>query len=153
MDHDKALREHLLELLKGESAHISLEAAIGDFPVEHINTRVDGSPHTVWQLLEHIRIAQWDILDFSTNADYREMKWPDDYWPKDEGTADTWNESVEQTLTDLQSMRDLVADESIDLFAKISHGSGQTILREAMLVADHNAYHLGQIMLIKKSLQ
>lgn len=153
MDHDKALREHLLELLKGESAHISLEAAIGDFPVEHINTRVDGSPHTAWQLLEHIRIAQWDILDFSTNAEYREMKWPDDYWPKDEGTADTWNESVEQTLTDLQSMRDLVADESIDLFAKISHGSGQTILREAMLVADHNTYHLGQIMLIKKSLQ
>jgi hypothetical protein len=153
MEHDKALREHVLELLKGESAHISFEAAVTDFPAVHINTKIDGSPHSAWQLLEHIRIAQWDILDFSTNADYKEMKWPDDYWPKDEGTTERWKESVKQTLDDLQSMRDLVADEKIDLFAKIAHGSGQTILREAMLIADHNAYHVGQIMLIKKSLQ
>ena len=153
MDQIKALREHLLELLKGESAHISLEAAVSDFPVEHINARVDGSPHTAWQLLEHIRVAQSDILDFSTNSDYKEMKWPDDYWPKDEGTPESWNESVQQTLGVLQSMRDLVADEETDLFAKIPHGTGQTILREALLIADHNAYHVGQIMLIKKSLQ
>jgi len=153
MDQIKALREHLLELLKGESAHISLEVAVSDFPVEHINARVDGSPHTAWQLLEHIRIAQWDILDFSTNSDYKEMKWPDDYWPKEEGTPKGWNESVQQTLGDLQSMRDLVADEETDLFAKIPHGTGQTILRETLLIADHNAYHVGQIMLIKKSLQ
>jgi len=153
MDQIKALREHLLELLKGESAHISLEAAVSDFPVEHINARVDGSPHTAWQLLEHIRIAQWDILDFSTNSDYKEMKWPDDYWPKEEGTPKGWNESVQQTLSDLQSMRELVADEETDLFAKIPHGTGQTILRETLLIADHNAYHVGQIMLIKKSLQ
>jgi uncharacterized damage-inducible protein DinB len=152
MDHDKVLREHLLELLKGESAHISLEAAISDFPAEQINTRINNSPHTAWHLLEHIRIAQWDILDFSTNADYKEMKWPDDYWPKDEGTEEGWNASVKQTLDDLQAMRDLVADENTDLFAKIAHGSGQTILREVMLIADHNAYHVGQIMLIKKSL-
>jgi uncharacterized damage-inducible protein DinB len=152
MDNNQALREHLLELLKGESAHISLEAAISDFPVEQINTQINNSPHTAWQLLEHIRIAQWDILDFSTNADYEEMKWPDDYWPTEEGTAESWKASVRQTLDDLQSMRDLVADESTDLFAKIAHGSGQTILREALLVADHNAYHVGQIMLIKKSL-
>ena len=152
MDNNYALREHLLELLKGESAHISLEAAFADYPVEHINTRAPGSPHTAWQLLEHIRIAQRDILDFSTNADYKEMKWPDDYWPKEEGTAERWTESVKQTLDDLQSIRDLVADEQTDLFAKIAHGSGQTVLREVLLVADHNAYHLGQIMLIKKSL-
>ena len=153
MDQIQALREHLLEMLKGESAHISLEAAVSDFPVEHINARVDGSPHTAWQLLEHIRIAQWDILDFSTNSDYKEMKWPDDYWPNEEGTPKGWNESVQQTLGDLQSMRDLVADEETDLFAKIPHGTGQTILRETLLIADHNAYHVGQIMLIKKSLQ
>ena len=153
MEHDNALRGHVLEMLKGESAHISLEAAISDFPVEHVNTQINNSPHTAWQLLEHIRIAQWDILNFSTNADYEEMKWPDDYWPKDEGTAENWNASVQQTLDDLKSMRDLVADEKTDLFAKIAHGSGQTILREAMLIADHNAYHVGQIMLIKKSLQ
>ena len=152
MDNNQALREHLLELLKGESAHISLEAAISDFPVEEINTRVNNSPHTAWQLLEHIRIAQWDILDFSTNSNYKEMKWPDDYWPKDEGTPENWSQSLKQTLDDLQSMRDLVADEKTDLFAKIAHGSGQTVLREAMLIADHNAYHVGQIMLIKKSL-
>ena len=152
MDHGKELREHLLELLKGESAHISLKAAISDFPLEHINTRADGSPHTAWQLLEHIRIAQWDILDFSTNDDYKEMKWLDDYWPEVDGTTESWDASVKQTLADLQSMRDLVADENVDLFAKIQHGTGQTILREAMLVADHNAYHVGQIMLIKKSL-
>ena len=153
MDQIKALREHLLELLKGESAHISLEVAVTDFPVEHMHARVDGSLHTAWQLLEHIRIAQWDILDFSTNSDYKEMKWPDDYWPKEEGTPKGWNESVQQTLSDLQSMRELVADEETDLFAKIPHGTGQTILRETLLIADHNAYHVGQIMLIKKSLQ
>lgn len=153
MDHDNELREHLLELLKGESAHISLEAAISDFPVEHINTVVNGLPHTAWQLLEHIRIAQWDILDFSTNADYKEMKWPDDYWPIENGTPESWNDSVGRTLDYLRLMRDLVADKSTNLFAKIAHGSGQTILREAMLVADHNAYHVGQIMLIKKSLK
>jgi len=153
MDQIKALREHLLELLKGESAHISLEVAVSDFPVEHINARVDGSPHTAWQLLEHIRVAQWDILDFSTNSDYKEMKWPDDYWPKEEGTPKGWNESRQQTLGGLQSMRDLVADKETDLFAKIPHGTGQTILRETLLIADHNAYHVGQIMLIKKSLQ
>ena len=81
------------------------------------------------------------------------MKWPDDYWPKEEGTPEGWNKSVQQTLGDLQSMRDLVAEKETDLFAKIPHGTGQTILREALLVADHNAYHVGQIMLIKKSLQ
>ena len=151
MNTDKALREHLHELLQGESAHISLESAIEDFPAAHINKKVDGSPHTAWQLLEHIRIAQWDILDFCTNADYKEMKWPDDYWPKNEGTAERWDVSVKQTLDDLRSMRDLVADEGTDLFATIPHGSGQTILREAMLIADHNAYHVGQIMMLKKA--
>jgi hypothetical protein len=150
MDKDGALSEHLVELLEGRSAHISLEAALKDFPLEHINIRVDGSPHTAWQLLEHIRLAQWDILDFCKNADYKEMTFPDDYWPKDEGTVDNWNYSVNKVLQDLRVMRDLVADKNTDLYAKIPHGSGQTILREAMLVADHNAYHLGQLMLTRK---
>jgi len=106
-------------------------------------------PGSCWNIFG----SQWDILDFSTNSDYKEMKWPDDYWPKEEGTPKGWNESVQQTLSDLQSMRELVADEETDLFAKIPHGTGQTILRETLLIADHNAYHVGQIMLIKKSLQ
>src|SRR6185369_8334329 len=96
------------------------------------------------------RIAQWDILDFSRNPNYKEMKWPDDYWPKDEGTSKKWKESLKQVLSDLQEMRELVQDESTDLFGKIPHGDGQTILREAMLIADHNAYHLGQLVLLKK---
>ena len=148
MDKDKALREHLLELLDGESAHISLESVLTNFPIKNINKRGSGS-HTAWELLEHIRIAQWDILDFSTNANYEEMTFPDDYWPKDEGTPERWRKSVEQTLADLQAMRDLVADEATDLYAKIPHGSGQTILREAMLIADHNAYHLGQLVMLR----
>ena len=149
MDTDKALREHLLELLDGESAHISLESVLNDFPIENINKR-GGGVHTAWQLLEHLRLAQWDILDFSTNPDYEEKTFPDDYWPKDEGTIEGWNASVKQVLADLRSMRDLVADDDTDLFATIPHGSGQTILREAMLVADHNAYHLGQLVMLRK---
>ena len=153
MDTVAALREHLLELLEGESAHLSLEAALRDFPAEQINTRVVGSPHTAWQLLEHIRIAQHDILDFSINPDYKEMSWPDDYWPKVDGDESSWNESAKQIFADLQAMRDLVADAKTDLFAKIPHGGGQTILREAMLVADHNSYHLGQLVLVRKMLE
>ena len=150
MDDQKPLREHLLELLEGKSAHIDLESALADFPLDNINSKIDNSPHTAWQLLEHIRIAQWDILDFSRNENYKEMNWPDDYWPKEEGTPEKWKKSVEQTLSDLQEMRDLVANDETDLFAKIPHGDSQTILREALLVADHNAYHLGQLILLKK---
>jgi len=152
MDKDKALREHVLELLEGKSAHIDIESALKDFSVKQINKNVGGSPHTAWQLLEHIRIAQWDILDFCTNPDYKQMKWPDDYWPKGDGTPETWRRLVKQILDDIQAMRDLVSDEENDLFAKIPHGDGQTILREALLVADHNAYHLGQLVLVKKML-
>jgi hypothetical protein len=153
MDKDKALREHLLELLDGKSAHIDLESALKDFPLDKINNKPGDSPHSAWQLLEHIRIAQWDILDFCRNPNYKEMKWPDDYWPRDDGTKETWDRSVKQVLDDLKAMHDLVTNEFTDLFAKIPHGSGQTVLREAMLVADHNAYHVGQIVFIKKMLE
>jgi len=153
MDKDKLLREHLSELLKGRSAHIELEGAVADFPMTEINTRVSGSPHTAWQLLEHIRIAQWDILEFSRDANHVSPGWPEGYWPTAEGTADKWNASLEQVRRDMQSMRDLVADEGTDLYAKIEHGKGQTLLREALLLADHNAYHLGQLVLIKRMLE
>ena len=148
MDNDNAVRKHLLELLDGESAHISLEQVLVDFPIENINRRIEGS-HTAWQLLEHIRLAQWDIFDFCVNADYKEMTFPDDYWPKKDGTPESWKKSAEQTLADLQAMRDLVADKNTDLFATIPHGTGQTILREALLVGDHNAYHLGQLVMLR----
>jgi DinB superfamily len=153
MDNRKDLRDHVLELLRGRSAHIDLETAIKGFPVDEINTRVENSPHTAWELLEHIRIAQWDILEFSRTAKHESPEFPDGYWPKDEGTDEDWKKSVSRVLDDLQAMRDLVADEKTDLFAKIPHGDGQTILREALLVADHNAYHLGQLMLLRKILE
>ena len=150
MANDKALRDHLLELLEGKSAHIDIESALKDFPLERINDKPAASPHSAWQLLEHIRIAQWDILDFSRNPEYKEMKWPDDYWPMKDGTAESWKASVKQVLDDLQAMRDLVADEKTDLYAKIAWGDGQTVLREALLIVDHNAYHLGQIVLLRR---
>jgi hypothetical protein len=153
MSEQKALRQHLIELLDGDSAHIRIEDAVADFSMDHINGRPGGSPHSAWELLEHIRLAQRDILEFSRDAEHISPAWPDGYWPKSEGTANDWQNSVEQVLNDLKSMRDLVADEGTDLYAKIPHGDGQTILREAMLVADHNAYHLGQIMLLKKMFQ
>ena len=153
MNNDGQLRKHIIELLEGKSAHIDLESALKDFPSDKINDKPGGSPHSAWQLLEHIRIAQWDILDFCRNPNYKEMKWPDDYWPNDDGTKETWDRSVKQVLDDLQAMHDLVTNEFTDLFAKIPHGSGQTVLREAMLVADHNAYHVGQIVFIKKMLE
>ncbi len=145
-----ALRAHLVELLDGGSAHIGLEAAIRGFPMNRINERIDGSPHTAWELLEHIRIAEWDILEFSSNASHVSPDFPDGYWPKATATALDWQQSAKAILENLERMRDLVADENTDLFAKIPHGSGQTVLREAMLVADHNAYHIGQLMLLKK---
>jgi hypothetical protein len=152
MENDKSLRKHLLELLEGKSAHIDLKSALKDFPIGEINTKAAGSPHTAWQLLEHIRIAQWDILEFSRNAKHKSPDWPDGYWPKRDGTAKEWKKSVNQILSDLQEMRDLIADKKIDLFDKIPHGDGQTILREALLIADHNSYHLGQLVLLKKML-
>ncbi len=147
---DAELRRHLLELLDGRSAHIDIETALRGFPIEKMNTRIENSPHTAWELLEHIRLAQWDILDFSINPEYRERTFPDDYWPKEAGTEQSWKASIAQVLADLHAMRDLVREEKNDLFAPFPWGSGQTLLREAMLIADHNAYHLGQLMLLRR---
>ncbi len=150
MDAQKDLRKHLLELLEGKFAHVDLETVITDFPVEKINTKVENFPHTAWHLLEHIRIAQWDILEFSRDAAYVSPEFPDGYWNLKDATAEDWGKSVAQVLKNLQEMRDLVSDETGDLFEKFPHGSGQTLFREALLVADHNAYHLGQLAMLKK---
>jgi hypothetical protein len=153
MDTQRELREHLLELLEGKSAHIDLETALGKFPVDEINTRIENAPHTAWELLEHIRIAQWDIVEFSYNANHVSPAFPDGYWNKTEGTPADWEQSCAQILRDLQTMRDLVRDEKTDLLAKLAHGDGQTVFREAMLVADHNSYHLGQIVFLMRILE
>ena len=150
---DVEVREHILELLEGRFAHIDLETALSGFPISQINTRLPHSPHTAWELLEHIRLAQWDILEFSRDEKHVSPDFPDGYWNKAEASPGDWRKSVKQVLADLEEMRELVRKEKIDLFAKIAHGDGQTILREALLVADHNAYHLGQLMLLRRMLE
>ena len=153
MEDQKVLREHLLELLEGRSAHIDLETAIRAFPINRINDRPDASPHTAWEILEHIRITLSDIAEFCVNGSHVSPDFPEGYWNKEFGTAIDWQTSSEQIFADMQRMRDIVTDESIDLFAKIPHGIGQTFCREVLLAADHNSYHLGQMMLLKKILE
>ncbi len=154
MDKDAGLRKQLTELIKGGNAHADFKDAIKDFPAETRGKRPKGAPHSPWELLEHMRIAQWDILEFSRDAKHKSPKWPDDYWPKSPEPPDdkAWDRSVHAFCQDLQSMCDLVADASKDLYAAIPHGDGQTLLREALLVADHNAYHLGQLVLVRRML-
>ena len=148
------LRKHVLSLLGSNNAHLGFRDAVKDFPVELRGKKPKGAPHTAWQLLEHMRLAQEDILDFSRNPKYEERKFPDDYWPATAAPPDeeAWDRSVRQFWKDLQSMMSLVAGTE-DLFVKIPHGQGQTFLREALLVADHNSYHLGQLVFLRKMLE
>ncbi|HEV2494149.1 MAG TPA: DinB family protein [Terriglobia bacterium] len=151
---DRALRRHLVELLRGGSAHLTFDQALEGLPAELRGTKPSGVPHSIWQLLEHLRLAQWDILEFSRNPKYVALKFPDDYWPPNEAPADdaAWQASVKAFHADLKAMEDLISNPKTDLYAPIPHGEGQTILREAQLVADHNAYHLGQIVLLRRLL-
>ncbi|MGA9672566.1 MAG: DinB family protein [Terracidiphilus sp.] len=154
MAEDKALREHLVKLLQGGDAHADFERVIKDFPRELRGKKIRVAEHTAWELLEHLRIAQWDILDFSRNPKYKEREFPKEYWPDSFAPPkfNSWNLSVKAFQDDLKAMCDLVADEKTDLFAKIPHGEGQTILREALVLADHNSYHLGQMVLLRRVL-
>jgi hypothetical protein len=151
---DKTLREHVLYLLKDGGAHLSFDEAIDGLPVELRGASVAGSSHTSWRLLEHMRICLWDILEFSTNALHVSPQFPDGYWPDSDAPPeqDSWDKSVEGFRSDLQAMIQLVDDPSTDLFSPIPHGDGQTILREALLIADHNAYHLGQLVILRRCL-
>ena len=148
------LRKHLLELLDGGSAHANFDAVIKDVSPKVRGQRPANFPHSLWMLLEHLRIAQEDILDFSINPKYKARKWPDDYWPQSpEPPSDAaWDKSVREFRRDLKKIQDLVADPKTDLFAKIPWGEGQTILREALLVADHNSYHLAQLLDVRRLL-
>jgi hypothetical protein len=152
--HDASLRQHLLELLAGGHAHADFSAAIKNLPAESRGKRPKGAQHSPWEILEHMRIAQWDILEFSRNPGHKSPDWPGGYWPATPAPRDdkAWDKSVRAFRSNLKAMCDLVADESSDLHAKIPHGDGQTILREAMLVADHNAYHLGELVLVRRIL-
>ena len=149
------IRNHLDNLLRMKGAHITFDDAIADFPRAMRGAKPAGAPHSAWELLEHMRIAQEDILDFSRNPDYRDKNFPDDYWPATQAPPndEAWDTAIRQFQRDLEEMRALIADKANDLLAKIPHGQGQTLLREALLVADHNAYHLGQIMFLRKILE
>ena len=154
MPDDKVIRDHVLKLLKGRQGHVDFETVMANLPREFQGKKPEGAPHTPWQLLEHMRIAQGDILEFSRDPKHVSPKFPEGYWPNSEAPPDegAWQKSVTSFAADLQAMADLVADPSTDLYARIPHGSGQTILREALLVADHNAYHLGQLVLLRRLL-
>jgi len=151
---DRALRNHVVFLLKGGGAHLGFEKTLAGLPPGLRGAKAPGLPHTVWQLLEHLRLAQWDILEFSRSRDHVSPKWPEGYWPETKGPADDagWEGSLAAFRKDLKAMGDLVDDPATDLFAKIPWGDGQTILREALLIADHNAYHLGQIVSVRQAL-
>lgn len=154
MEKSAALRQHLIELIKGGDAHAGFQDAIRDFPAELRGKRPKGAPHSPWEELEHMRIAQWDILEFSRDPDHVSPKFPDGYWPASPEPPDgkAWDRSVHAFCQDLQSLCALIADDSADLYARIPHGTGQTLLREALLAADHNAYHLGQLVLLRRML-
>lgn len=150
-DNNRALRRHLAQLLDWQDAHLDFDAVVGDWPAALRGVRPPGAAHTPWQFVEHMRICQWDILEFCRNPDYREMKFSE-YWPPTEAppSPDAWGKSLAAFRSDLEAMKKLVADPRTDLFACLPWGAGQTILREALLVADHNAYHLGQLLLLRR---
>ncbi len=149
---DKSVREHLLYLLAGGGAHADFDAAVGDWPVQLAGAKVANFPHTGWMLLEHMRIAQWDILEFSRNSKHVSPPWPEGYWPASEAppSEKAWKSAIAKFKKDLRAVQHLIANPKTDLYAKLPWGDGQTILREALLVADHNAYHLGQLIMLRK---
>jgi hypothetical protein len=151
---DASLRKHLVELLKAGNAHVTMADAFADFPVEQRGAYANGLEHTAWQLLEHIRIAQRDILEFSRNPKHVSPDFPEGYWPKTPCPHDDpeWTKSVQSVASDLRAMIRLVTNARTDLFAALPWGEGQTVLREALVLADHNAYHVGQMVDLRRAL-
>ena len=154
MENDKQLRQQIAKALDWHEAHADLAATVADFPAELRGKVPPGLPHSAWQLLEHIRIALWDIYEFSRSARHKSPEWPEGYWPKTAAppNEEAWEQSIQAIRESLDGMRTLITDTKRDLLAPISGGSGQTLLREALLIADHNAYHLGQLVLVRKAL-
>ena len=153
-DYLSVLRQQLVDAMRGHQAHIDFDSAMKNFPAQLQGIKPPGAPHTAWQLLEHMRIAQNDILEFSRNPEHKSPKWPDGYWPDTEvpPTSEAWSKSVKAFQKDAEEMTKIVGDLQNDLFQPFAHGDGQTLLREALLVASHNAYHLGQLMYLKRTL-
>ena len=151
---DTSIRDHVRKLLDSKDAHAGFDKAIAGMPPELRGRKPDALPYSPWQVLEHLRLAQRDILDFCTNPHYKEPKWPDDYWPASASPPSdaAWDDSVRRFRDDRKAMQDLAADPAIDLTARIPHGEGQTYLRELLLIADHSAYHVGELVVIRRLL-
>jgi uncharacterized damage-inducible protein DinB len=154
MDSTKTTRKLLLEQLEGGNAHVDFKQAVLGITYKQAGINVEGVPHTIWELIEHIRIAQDDILEFCKNPQYRAMDWPEDYWPQKSSpdNREQFEESIKAVLDGVEEMRELVRDPDNDLQSIFDHGDGQTLFREAMLIVDHNAYHIGQIVMIRRLL-
>jgi hypothetical protein len=154
MNHDKSLREHLAKLLQGGEAHATFEDAVKNLPAALRGKTPKGAEHSPWEILEHLRIAQWDILEFGRDAKHVSPDFPKGYWPEKAvpPSDKAWDKSVAAFQADLKAMIALVSSQATDLYAPIPHGSGQTILRQAMLTADHNSYHLGELVLVRRLL-
>ena len=154
MDQITALRQQLVKNLNTSEAHADYDKTVKDMPFKLQGIIPEGAEHSAWQLLEHLRITMHDLLEFSRNPSYESPRWPEGYWPKTPAPPDesAWNQSIKSFHQHTQAMVELVEDQSTDLFAKIPHGEGQTILREVLLAIDHNAYHLGQLILVRRLL-
>jgi hypothetical protein len=154
MNSNESLREELDRLLSGKGAHADFDAAVAELPAKLRGVRPEGAQHSAWEVLEHLRIAQHDMLEFSRDARHESPKWPEGYWPKSPAPpkADDWDKSVKAFKHDLAAMRKLVSDAGSELFTPFAHGEGQTLLREALQLADHNAYHLGEMVLLRRLL-
>ncbi|MGH7580450.1 MAG: DinB family protein [Gemmatimonadales bacterium] len=151
---DRALREHVAALVGWEDAHAGVDRIVEGIPPDQWGARAAGLPYTLWELLEHIRITQYDILDFCRNPGYTQPRWPEDYWPRQ--SARPTAKAVARTLAaireDREALTTMALDEQVDLFGRIPHGTGQTYLRELLLVADHTSYHLGQMVAVRRAL-
>jgi len=155
MESDTLLREQLRRLLESDNAHMTLDEAVAHFPREHINTKPPHVPYTPWHLLEHLRITQWDILEFIRDPQYVSPKWPEGYWPTEDTQADEtiWEQTLSSFRSDLHALQQMATDPTINLYAPIPHGNGQTILGEILLVADHNAYHTGEFAILRQVME
>jgi len=153
-DIDKTTRIQLIKLIKGGNAHATIKDALHDLPAKLRGAVPAGLPYSIWMLVDHIRIAQWDILKFCTNPEHQSPKWPYEYWPKNSAPKDEdeWNEAVEQIESDKAKFIDLLEDEEISLFEPFKNEPNINLLREALLIADHTSYHTGQIIVIRRLL-
>ncbi len=154
MEPDYLLREQLAELLSHSHAHSSFEESVAEYPMARINDHFPNGEYSAWGLLEHLRLAQWDILDFIRNPQYQERAWPQGYWPApdQQATPDDWQRTIQAFQADQQALLEIIKDPYTDLWAPIPHGTGQTVAREIMVVADHNAYHIGEFAVMRQAM-